>query len=128
MATTAPRELPGYRKYTEEGGTHKALSMSIVTEFWLSAVNTFGALYEVVFTSVYSRQGKAKITPPEARQCVTKFLESFPGLVPFIELTLFDEGATGAHDLCTKVARSMKRGSSLDNCNQSWQSLILNFF
>ena len=115
METTAPRELPGYRKYTEEGGTHKALSMSIVTEFWLSAVNTFGALYEVVFTSVYSRQGKAKITPPEARQCVTKFLESFPGLVPFTELTLFDEGAQGAHDLCNKVARSMKGGSSLDN-------------
>ena len=52
MATTAPRELPGYRNYTEEGGTHEGLPMSIVTEFWLATVNTFGALYEVVFTSV----------------------------------------------------------------------------
>ena len=46
MATTAPRELPGYRNYAEEGGTHEGLPMSIVTEFWLAAVNTFGALYE----------------------------------------------------------------------------------
>ena len=120
MATTAPRELPGYRKYTEEGGTHEALPMSIVTEFWLTSVNTFGALYEVVITSVYSRQRKSKITPPETKQCVTKFLESFPGLVPFTELTLFDEGTTGAHDLCNKVARSMTGGSSLDNWKQSW--------
>ena len=67
MATTAPREVSGYRKYTEEGRTHEGLPMSIVTEFWLSAVNTFGALYEVLFASVYSRQGKAKITPPDAK-------------------------------------------------------------
>ena len=64
METTAPRD---YRKYTEEGGTHEALPMSIITEFWLSAVNTFGALYEAVFTSVYSRQRKAKMTPPAAK-------------------------------------------------------------
>ena len=83
MATTAPRDLPDYRKYTEEGGTHEALPMSIVTEFWLSSVNTFEVLYEAVFTSVYSRQGKAKLTPQVAKQCVTKFLESFPGLSPF---------------------------------------------
>ena len=124
MATTSSRDLLGYRKYIEKGGTHEALPMFIVTEFWLSVINTFGALYEVVFTSVYSRQEKAKITPPDAKQCVTKFLESFPGLVPFTELTLFDEGTTGAHALCDKVARSMKGGSSLDNWKQSWQSLI----
>ena len=67
MVTKAPRDLPGYRKYIEKGSTHEALPMSIVTEIWLSAVNTLGALYEVVFTSVYSRQGKAKITPPDAK-------------------------------------------------------------
>ena len=48
MATTAPSNLPGYSKYIEEGGTQEALHMSIVTEFWLSIVNTFGALYEVL--------------------------------------------------------------------------------
>ena len=52
MATKAPSDLPGFRKYIEEGGTHEALPMSLVTEFWLSAVNVFGALYEVVFKSV----------------------------------------------------------------------------
>ena len=75
MATTAPTELPGCRKYTEEGGTHEALPISIVTEFWLATVHTFDALYDVVFTSVYSRHGKAKMTPPEAKPCVTKFLD-----------------------------------------------------
>ena len=63
MATIAPIDLSGYRKYTEEGGTHETLSMSIITEFWLSVVNIYGALYEAVFTSVYSRKGKAKLTP-----------------------------------------------------------------
>ena len=125
MATTAPTELPGYRKYTEEGVTHEALPMSIVTEFWLAAVHTFGSLYEAVFTSVYSRHGKAKMTPPEAKPCITKFLESFPDLVPFTELTLFEEGATGAHDLCNKVARSMTGGSSLDNWKKTWQAFLL---
>ena len=125
MANTAPTELPGYRKYTEEGVTHEALPMSIVTEFWLAVVHTFGSLYEAVFTSVYSRHGKAKMTPPEAKPCITKFLESFPDLVPFTELTLFEEGAQGAHDLCNKVARSMTGGSSLDNWKQTWQALLL---
>ena len=63
MATTALRDVPGYMKYTDEGGTHEALPMFIVTDFWLSPVNTFGALYEAIFTSVYSRQGKTKPTP-----------------------------------------------------------------
>ena len=67
MATTAPSDLPGFRKYIEEGGTHEALPMSLVTEFWLSTVNVFGALYEVVFKSVYSRTGKVKLTPQAAK-------------------------------------------------------------
>ena len=50
-------------KYTEGGVTNEALPMSIVIEFWLSAVNIFGALYKIVFQSVYSRTGKAKPTP-----------------------------------------------------------------
>ena len=92
MATSAHSDLPGYMKYTEEGGTHKALYMLIVTDFCLSTVNTFGALYKAVFTSVHSRKGKAKLTQQAAKQCVTKFLESFPGLSPFTQLTIFDEG------------------------------------
>ena len=124
MATTALRDLPGYMKYTDEGGTHEALHMSIVTEFWLSSVNTFGALYEAVFTSVYSRQGKTKSTLQAAKQCVTKFLESFSGLAPFTQLTLFSEGDTSAHDLCNKVVRSMKGGSSSANWKQLWQLTI----
>ena len=115
MTTTAPRDPPGYRKCTEEGSTHEALHMSIVTKFWLSSVNTFGALYEAVFTSVYFIQSKAKLTPQAAKQCVTKFFESFPGLTSFMQLTIFDEGDTGARDLCNKVARSMKGWSSLAN-------------
>ena len=104
MATTVPSDRPGYRNYTEEEGTHEALPMSIVTNFWLSVVNAFGALYEAVFTSVYSRKGNAKLTPQAAKQCVTKFFESFPGLTSFMQLTIFDEGDTGARDLCNKVA------------------------
>ena len=113
MATTALSDLPSYKKYTEEGGTHETLPMSIVTD----SVNSFGALYDAVFTSVYSRQSKAKLTQQAAKQCITKCLESFLGLAPFTQLTLFDEGDTGAHDLCNKVARTMKGGSSLDNWN-----------
>ena len=41
MVTTAPSDFPGYRKYTEEGGTQETLPMSIVIEFWLSVVNKF---------------------------------------------------------------------------------------
>ena len=107
MARTAPSVLPGFRKYTEEGGIHEELPMSLVTEFWLSTVNTFGALYEAVFTSVYSRKGKSKLTQKAAKQCVTKFLESFPGLAHFTQLTLFDEAENEAHDLCNKVTRTM---------------------
>ena len=67
MATTPHSDLPGFRKYIEEGGTHEALYMSLVTEFWLSTVNTFGALYDVVFKSVYSRTGNVKLTPQVAK-------------------------------------------------------------
>ena len=88
---------------------------SIVTEFWLSVVNIFGALYEVVLQSVYSRTCKTKLTPQVAKQYVTKFLKSFPGIVPFTQLTLFDEGENGDHDLYNKVARMMNGGSSLHN-------------
>ena len=94
--------------------------MSIVTD----SVNSFGALYDVVFTIVYSRQGKAKLTQQAAKQCVTKCLEPFLGLAPFTQLALFDEGDTGARDLCNKVARTMKGGTLLDNWKQSWQLLI----
>ena len=60
MATKAPRDLTGYMQCTEEGVTKEALHISTVTDLWLSAVHTFGALYEVVFQSVYSRTGTAK--------------------------------------------------------------------
>ena len=69
--------------------------------------------------------GKAKLTPQTAKQCVTKFLELFPGIVPFTQLTLFDEGENEAHDLCNEMARTMNGGSSLDNWKQSWKLLIL---
>ena len=36
IVTTSPSDLPGYEKYTEEGGTHVVLYMSLVTEFWFS--------------------------------------------------------------------------------------------
>ena len=67
MATSALSDLPGFRKVTEEGGTHEALLMSLVTKFWLSAVNIFEALYKAVFKSVYSRTGKAKLSPQAAK-------------------------------------------------------------
>ena len=65
--------------------------MSIITEFWFSTVNTFGALYAILFKMEYFRTGKAKLTPQAAKQCVAKFLESFPGIFSFTPLTLFDE-------------------------------------
>ena len=92
MAATEFIDLPGYRKYTEEGGAHEVLHMLIVTEFWISEVNTFGALYEMMFQSVYSRMSKSKLVPQASKQCVTKFFESFPGIFPFTQLILFDEG------------------------------------
>ena len=124
MATTAPCDLPGFRKYTEKGGTHEVLLMSLVTNFWLSTVNKFESLYETVFKSVYSRTGKAKLVPQTAKQCVTKFLESFTGIVSFTQLTLFDEGENEARELFNKVAKTMNGGSSLDNWKQPWQLLL----
>ena len=44
IATSWPSDLPGCKKYTEEGGTHVVLHMPLVTEFWFSTVNTFEAL------------------------------------------------------------------------------------
>ena len=89
--------------------------MSVLTKNWLSVINTFGALYEVVFQSVYSRTGKSKLTPQASKQYVTKFLESFPRIASFTQLILFDEGGNEDHYLCNKLARTMKSRSSLDN-------------
>ena len=41
MATTETCEITGYMQYEEKGETLEALSISTVTEFWLSAVNIF---------------------------------------------------------------------------------------
>lgn len=89
--------------------------MSTVMEFLLSTVRTFGALCEIVFQSVYPRTGKATPTPQAAKYCVTKFRESFPGISPFTKHSIFEEREVGTHDLCSKVARKMNRGSSLNN-------------
>ena len=70
IVTTEPCDITGYRQYEEEGETLESLPMTPVTEFWLSVVNTFGALYEAVFQSVHSRTGKTKHTPDAAQHYI----------------------------------------------------------
>ena len=82
-----PTKVPG--KELLDDHLHATLPMSIFIEFWISVVDTFEALYEVVFQSVYSKAGKDKRTPQATKQCVTNLLESFPGIVPFTQLTFF---------------------------------------
>ena len=85
-------------QYEEKGETLEALSISTVTEFWLSAVNIFWALYEAVFQSVYSRTDKAKFTLATGQHCVKEYYVSFPSIVLFITVSLFQEGEGGAYD------------------------------
>ena len=58
MTKIEPRDFTDHRYYAEEGEPKDALAMSLVTEFWSSVMNTFGALYEAVFKSVYSTTAK----------------------------------------------------------------------
>ena len=65
---------------TEEGATRRALPLTKTTEFWVATVNTFGSLYEVSGTFVYSKDDKVKITPMDTQRCVTAFGKLFPGI------------------------------------------------
>ena len=84
-------------------------------DFWLSTVNTFVALYEAEFKSIYSRIGKTKHTPHDAHKCVKSFYVSFPSTLLFTAASLFEEEDFRAHDFGREVARMMNGGSSLDN-------------
>ena len=50
-----------------------------------------------------------------AQRCDTAFREEFPETEQFTQKSLFDEGGEGAHDLCGKIRRTMKRGSVITN-------------
>ena len=125
MVTTAPSNLIGYEKYEVGEETREKLSLSMVIKFWIATVNIFGALYEVMLKSVYSRIDKANLTPQEAQKIVKAFNEVFPGTVPFTTTSLFEEGKRGAHDFCREVERTMNGGSALDNWRQSWTLRLL---
>ena len=102
LATIEPCDIIGYRQYVEDGETLEVLPMSPVTEFWLSAVNTFGALYRAVFQSVYSRTSKLKPTPDAAQYSVKEIYASFPRTVPLTTTSLLEEGEIGAQDFVTR--------------------------
>jgi len=55
-------------------------------------MNTFGALYETVFESVYSRTGKSISNPLDVQRCVNAFNLAFPKIDPFTTISLFEEG------------------------------------
>ena len=115
IATTAPNDFMRYEKYEKEGKTKEALSLSTVVEFWLSVVNTFGALYEAEFKSMYSRTDKAKLTTHDAQQCDKVFYASFTGIVPFTTTSLLEEGNVGDRDFFREITRTINGGSSSDN-------------
>ena len=102
LATIEPCDIIGYRQYVEDGETLEVLPMSPVTEIWLSAVNTFGALYRAVFQSAYSRTSKFKPTPDAAQYSVKEIYASFPRTVPLTTTSLLEEGEIGAQDFVTR--------------------------
>ena len=68
MAATVPILLPEYRTYViNKGVTVTVVSVTLIIEFWLAAISTFGALYEADYVSVYFTLRK-KDTPEEARR------------------------------------------------------------
>ena len=83
MTATTPQTMEGFTMNTEEGATRRELPLTKTTEFWVATVNTFGSLYEVSGTFVYSKDDKVKITPMDTQRCVTAFGELFPGIEQF---------------------------------------------
>ena len=77
-------------------------------------MNTFETLYKGAFQNVYSRSDKAEPTPRAAQQYVEEFYISFPDTVPSTTTSLSDEGEVLPHDFCSKIARTMNGGLSLD--------------
>ena len=51
----------------DKGVTVTVVSVTLVIEFWLAAISTFGALYEAGYVSVYFTLRK-RYTPEEARR------------------------------------------------------------
>ena len=124
MERTTPNYLILYEKYEIKGEIKVVLPLSMVTEFWIAAVNTFGALYEVELKILYSRIDKAKLTQQDTQQCLESFYEISSGTIPFTTTSLFEEGDVGTRVFCREVERTMNRRSSLYNWKQSWIPLL----
>ena len=95
-----------------------------LSKFRLAVVSTFCALYEVEFTSVYSKTDHIIPYPTIAHywlEHLTKILEGTPS---FSAETLFEEGDNGAHDFCANIARTLSTGSSVSNWARSWNLIM----
>ena len=114
MAATPSTFHPESWTYaTNKGVIITAVPVNSITEFWLATVSTFGALYEAEYVSVYSTLGQRQDTPDKARCWIDTVSQVVLAIVPFTELSLFEESENGSHDFCGKIRRSMKEGSSV---------------
>ena len=117
MAASAPKHIDDFEEHVVDGELRGTLSLTKVTEFWLAAVRTFGALHETSGTSVYSTEDIATPSPPPSNKhsCVNYFVNTFLDTEEFSPQRLFEEGDKGAHDLCCAVRRKMDGGPVINN-------------
>ena len=73
---------------------------------------------------MYSRIGKAKLTPHDVQQCVEAFNATFFGTVLFTKINLFEEEDVWINHFCIEVTRTTNRGYLSDNWKHAWSPLL----
>ena len=74
---SAPKTMNGFKEHVVDGESKGSLLLTKVTEFWLTVVRTFGALYEASGTHVYSIDDKN--TSGNEHSCIKYFVKEFSG-------------------------------------------------
>ena len=128
MTEVDPITLEGFEEHLVEGGSRGALLLTTATEFQLAVVCTFGALYEVSGTSVYSTDDKNKKTSANAHRCIKFFEKAFQSKEIFSSQVLSEEGDNCTHDICGTIRRNIEEGTIIDNWVKLWTPLLGNTF
>ena len=125
LAVTPPTMLPDSVLDTLDNQLQvRTIPVTPLTEFWLTSVSTFGALYEAEFITVYSKTDHPIISPELALNWIKTLTKKVEGKIAFSAATLFAEGDKGAHDLCSKIAQTMPTGSSVTNWANEWSTTM----
>ena len=89
MVAVSPTVMESFEEHIVEGESKGALPLTTVTEFWLTAVNTFEVLYEASGTYVYSTDNENKHTSANSHRCIKYFEKAFPGKEKFLHKACF---------------------------------------